>query len=87
MVLVMTTLTLKSIPTSLHEALKRRAQRNRRSLNSEAIACLEQVVAPSGLNSSALLEQIRVTRERLNNAGIAPLTDAFLDEAKREGRS
>lgn len=87
MVPVMTTLTLKSIPASLHKALKRRAQRNRRSLNSEAIACIEQVVAPSGLNASALLEQIRLSRERLANAGIAPLTDALLDEAKRQGRS
>ncbi len=41
---------------------------------------------PTGLNAAALLEQIRLSRERLTKEGIAPLTDAFLDEAKREGR-
>ena len=86
MVTEMTTLTLKSIPSSLHEALRRRAQRNRRSLNSEAIACLEQVVSPSGVNSESLLEQIRLSRERIAQAGLVPLTDTFLEEAKREGR-
>ena len=86
MITEMTTLTLKSIPPSLHEALRRRAQRNRRSLNSEAIACLEQVVSPSGVNSESLLEQIRFSRERIAQAGLVPLTDSFLEEAKREGR-
>ena len=82
----MITLTLKSIPAPLHEALKRRAQRNRRSLNSEAIACLEQVVSPSGADSKSLLEQIRDSRERITKRGVAPLTDALLNRAKRESR-
>jgi plasmid stability protein len=82
----MATLTLKSIPAPLHEALKRRAQRNRRSLNSEAIACIEQVIAPTSLHSPELLDQIRTTRERLTLAGLPPLTDAFLESARQEGR-
>jgi len=36
-----TTLTLKNIPDELYERLKSAAELNRRSLNSEAIVCLE----------------------------------------------
>ena len=38
----MPSLTLKDLPPKLHGALKKRAQRNRRSLNQEALYCLEQ---------------------------------------------
>jgi hypothetical protein len=82
----MATLTLKGIPATLHEGLKRRAQRNRRSLNGEVIACLEQVITPLERNASELLDQIRASRTRLTQAGVAPLTDSFLDAAKQTGR-
>ncbi|MFM7805263.1 MAG: FitA-like ribbon-helix-helix domain-containing protein [Verrucomicrobiota bacterium] len=82
----MPTLTLKGIPTALHEGLKRRALRNRRSLNGEVIACLEQVIAPTERNAAELLEQIRASRKRLAQAGIAPLTDSFLATAKDSRR-
>jgi hypothetical protein len=77
---------LKGIPATLHEGLKRRAQRNRRSLNGEVIACLEQVITPLERNASELLDQIRASRTRLTQAGVAPLTDSFLDAAKQTGR-
>jgi plasmid stability protein len=86
MVVDMATLTLKSFPASLHEALKRRARRNHRSLNSEAIACIEQIVAPTAEHGTAILEQIRASRSRLAAAGLPPMTDDFLDAARREGR-
>ena len=38
----MPTLTLKDMPAKLHSALKKRALRNRRSLNQEALYCLER---------------------------------------------
>ena len=38
----MPTLTLKDMPSKLHSTLKKRAQRNRRSLNQEALYCLER---------------------------------------------
>lgn len=38
----MPTLTLKDMPARLHSTLKKRAQRNRRSLNQEALYCLER---------------------------------------------
>ena len=82
----MATLTLKGIPATLHEGLKHRALRNRRSLNGEVIACLEQVISPTERNASELLDQIRTSRARLTQAGIAPLTDSFVEAAKQTGR-
>jgi plasmid stability protein len=41
-----TTLTLKSIPDEVCEKLKASAHAHRRSLNSEAIVCLETVLLP-----------------------------------------
>jgi plasmid stability protein len=38
----MPSLTLKDMPAKLHRTLKKRALRNRRSLNQEALYCLEQ---------------------------------------------
>ena len=38
----MPTLTLKDMPAKLHSALKKRARNNRRSLNEEALFCLER---------------------------------------------
>ncbi|MDX1396221.1 MAG: nucleotidyltransferase domain-containing protein [Gemmatimonadota bacterium] len=40
----MATITLRNIPRELHDRLKSRAERNRRSLNSEAVLLLEQAV-------------------------------------------
>ncbi|MCX6879907.1 MAG: hypothetical protein NTW21_39800 [Verrucomicrobia bacterium] len=39
------TLTLKNIPPHLHRTLKAQAKRHKRSLNQEAILCLEHAVA------------------------------------------
>ena len=81
----MATLTLKGIPATLHEGLKHRALRNRRSLNGEVIACLEQVISPTERNASELLDQIRASRTRLKKAGVTPLTDSFVDASKQDG--
>jgi plasmid stability protein len=39
-------ITLKDIPQPIHAALKQRAKKHGRSLNKEALACLEMIVAP-----------------------------------------
>jgi len=39
------TLTLKNVPPHLHRVLKAQARRHKRSLNQEAILCLERSVA------------------------------------------
>lgn len=42
----MSTLVIKNLPEHLHAALKSQAQRNHRSLNKEAVALIEQAIAP-----------------------------------------
>jgi hypothetical protein len=44
-----TTLTLKNIPDEVYERLKLSAEVHRRSMNSEAIVCLETALLPSRL--------------------------------------
>ena len=78
-----TTLTLKDIPDALHERLKASAAANRRSLNSEAIVCLESVLMASKLGSGPRLARIRELRGSLD---MPPLTAKDLDTAKRGGR-
>jgi hypothetical protein len=80
----MATVTLKNVPPALVTRLKREALQNRRSLNQEALARLEASVEtprPSGRDAVKVLRRLH---RRL--AGLAPLTDAFLDRAKNEGR-
>jgi plasmid stability protein len=40
----MCTITIKHVPDDLYESLKQRAAQNRRSINSEIIACSERAV-------------------------------------------
>lgn len=61
----MKTITLKDIPSPVHAALKQRAKRHGRSLNKEALACLEMAVAPATVNIHAMLLDIRTHRAAL----------------------
>lgn len=61
----MASLTLKDIPKGLHEQLRERAARHRRSLSQEALACLEQAVAGERLDPDALLTTARRLRARV----------------------
>lgn len=63
-----TTLTLKNIPDDVYERLKASAQCHRRSLNSEAIDCLETVLMPGRLTPSERLARARVLRGVLSPA-------------------
>ena len=78
------TLTLKNIPDDLYARLKARAHEHRRSLNREAIVCLEAVLAPD-MRSAA--ERLRRAREL--RAGLAPgrVDPRAIDAFKRSGRS
>jgi hypothetical protein len=44
-------------------------------------------MTPAPHNAAALLDQIRTSRARLAREGIAPLSDAFLEAAKQDGRA
>jgi len=60
-----TTLTLKNIPDAVYERLKVSAERHRRSLNSEAIVCLESVLLPSRFSPAERLARARALRAGL----------------------
>jgi antitoxin FitA len=62
-----TTLTLKNIPDEIYERLKASAEVHRRSLNSEAIVCLESVLVPARVGPSE-----RIARARALRASLAP---------------
>jgi plasmid stability protein len=82
MVLLMKTITLKDIPHTVHAALKQRAKQHGRSLNKEALACLEMIVAPTRVNVDALLLDIRDHRASLPGK----LNDRLIQMATAEGR-
>ncbi len=78
-----TTLTLKNIPDEVYERLKASAETHRRSLNSEAIVCLESVLAPGRMPPSERLTRARALR------GVLPkgkFRACDIDAMKREGR-
>jgi antitoxin FitA len=76
-------LTLKNIPDAVYERLKAAAELHRRSLNSEAIVCLESVLLPNRVTPSD-----RLARARELRAGLPPgqFTAKDIDAAKRAGR-
>jgi plasmid stability protein len=78
----MATITLKNIPEPLHEALKMRALSHRRSLNSEAIDCLERVVLGKPIDVPAFLSRVRSLRA----ATPGQIDDALIKKARSTGR-
>lgn len=79
----MPTLTIKGMPDPLYLRLKQRALEHRRSLNSEILVALEQVVAAAPPDTKALLARADKLRTTLR---VPPLTDAGLRAAKARGR-
>ena len=77
----MASLTLKDIPPPLHQRLRERAERHRRSLSQEALACLEQAVAAESIDVDALLVTARAMR-----ANVKPVRQRDLDAWVRRGR-
>ena len=78
-----TTLTLKNIPDAVYEKLKLSAESHRRSLNSEAIVCLESMLLPTKMMPSERLARARELRAALPQAKFRARD---IDAAKREGR-
>ena len=81
---VPTTLTLKNIPDEVYERLKASAAEHRRSLNSEAIVCLEAALMPRRVSVEERLERAREFAPRLQAVRSTP---EEIDAFKREGRS
>lgn len=78
-----TTLTLKNIPDQVYKSLKASAERHRRSLNSEAIVCLESALLPSAQSVGERLARARQLRASL---GPIEIRDADIQAFKRKGR-
>jgi plasmid stability protein len=78
-----TTLTLKNIPDEVYERLKVAAQIHRRSLNSEAIVCLEKVLTPTRITPGERLARARQLREGLS---ATEFRTQDIDALKRQGR-
>ena len=78
----MASITVKDIPSELHEKLRLSAKEHRRSLNSEIIARLEQTIEPRRSSVEELLEKARQFRSTLTFEA----TDEEINEWKRQGR-
>jgi plasmid stability protein len=79
----MVTITLKNVPDDVHAALKRQAVANKRSLNQEAIHCLDLVLRRRPVDTDSMLSEIRALRAR---SGVKKVELEWLDQAKRQGR-
>jgi len=79
----MPTVSIKNMPNDLYERLKQSAQANRRSLNSEAIVCIERALNARPLDPEAVLARARRLRERTTDYMIS---DEEFTEAKAAGR-
>jgi len=77
------TLTLKNLPEELHARLSAAAKRHRRSLNQEAIVCLESGLGADVPSVEEELARIRALRESLGPRSFDP---DEIDACKREGR-
>lgn len=78
-----TTLTLKNIPDAVYERLKAAAATHRRSLNSEAIVCLESVLLPGKMSPTERLARAQALRASLPQGR---LIAEEIDGLKSEGR-
>lgn len=66
----MATITLKNIPDDLYGRLKLQAQAHRRSINSELIHCLEEILRPRKVSVEEQLERIRRLRPRIDTQAV-----------------
>jgi len=60
-----TAITLKNIPDEIYDRLKLAAKANHRSVNKQAIVCLEQALQPAQKSSEEILTRIRALRASL----------------------
>ena len=77
-------LTLKNIPDEIYARLKAAAQMHRRSLNSEAIVCLEEVLIPTRPPAAERLARARELRGALSANKFRP---GDIEAFKQQGRA
>ncbi|MFN2125509.1 MAG: FitA-like ribbon-helix-helix domain-containing protein [Candidatus Promineifilaceae bacterium] len=80
----MGTLTIKNVPNELYERLKRSAEMNRRSMNSEVIVLLEQALGVRPFSAEETLEEARRLREA--NTGYVSGEQELVEESEQGSR-
>lgn len=65
------TITLKNIPDDIYDSLRMAADAHHRSLNGEAIACLQKVLLPTRPGPEQFLSQARALRNNLPQGAFA----------------
>lgn len=80
----MPALTIKALPDDLYQRLKAAAEESRRSLNSQAIICLEKGLADQRQDPREVVAGLRRWHRKLGTR--LGITDAFLRKARTEGR-
>ncbi len=78
----MATITLKNVPRTVHLEIKKRAEKNHRSLNHEIITCLETVLGLRADEVDHLLLKIEQVQKGLRFV----VTNEDIQAAKIEGR-
>lgn len=81
----MATLTIKNVPRDLYKQLKKRAAEHRRSMNGEAIVCLEHSLR-SPRTDGGKDPFLAIAREMRKMTAGHVLTDEELEAAINEGR-
>ena len=79
----MPAITLKNIPEDLYAKIKKSAEMNFRSINSEILFRLQSSISQQKPEVNNLLSQIHAINRRIK---IPILDDALIDLAKNEGR-
>lgn len=75
-------ITIRNIPDNIYNKLKKRAELSHRSLNSEIIVCLEELIFSNKSEVNKILEESEQIRKRLNfNISLDEI-----DSAKQSGR-
>ncbi len=79
----MPAITLKNIPTDLYDEIRKNAEINFRSINSEIIFRLKQSVEHKRIDPKLLISRIEDLQAKIK---IPNLTDEILHQAKNMGR-
>ena len=79
----MASITIKNLPADLHRALKRRAEKNARSLQREAVLCLRQSVGLPIGDRGDVLARVRGRRERMKHDATEKQVRQWLDEDRK----
>jgi len=89
----MATLTIRNVPDDLHARLKERARRNRRSLNQEVIAELDEALRSPESEEERIARRRAINEEasrqvaRLREGVTRYMTTEEIREAIEEGRA